>query len=443
MNPNLRTVGLADHVHRLFALAGAVVYVAVLQQCYVSLVEPYYAYMGYQIHSRDWQLILLGSLLAVMPVLIAPMRLDRPSAFVGWLLYMLVHVPTVTIPFWSLAESGRYVVYAMLQAGVMLAVFSIPNWPAASLRPGGIPPLLRRSVLPLLTLGLTGLTISAFGFRAPNLSLDFAYEARAAYVAQAQGAGRLASYGAGWLGLSVAPLLIALALARRRYALALLAVLLHLYLYGLTGYKSLLFALPLTLGGWVVARSGFRFAGPVIWAGVALVVGASLWAWAGDIVPMSLLVRRLIVTPGLLAGAYFDFFAGREPIAWSHGLLSDWIVYPLPEPYPSLISMRYLFGEEGSANVHFLSDAFAQLHYAGVAVIGLATALLLWIADGMAARLPRGVAVAALAMPFSALVNSAFNTSLVTHGILLSMLLLLFVEEERTCRPPMQASPPR
>lgn len=424
-NPTAARSLLGDDVHRLAVAAAVLLYALLLQVGYAVIVAPSFSYMGYEARSGGCLPVVLGSLLAVLPVVVAPLRLDRPSSFVAWLLFYIVHVPTVTIPFWSLHDPVRFLPFALMQTLVIAVLMSVHAWPRWSPRLPRLPRFAARLLLPALGLGLFAVTLAAFGARLPTLSLEFAYEARAGFSERAGGVGRLATYAAGWLGLVLVPVAIAAALAGRRRLWVLAAAALQIYVYGITGYKSLLMALPLTIGAWWLADRGRRSALPLGLGVVAMVAAVlALAHWTGELTPMSVFFRRLLVTPGLLAGYYFDFFVGREPLIWSHGLLAEWVTYPLPELYPRLISLQYLYGQEGSANVHFLSDGFVQLGYAGIPAAGMLTAAVLWVADALGERLPRGLAVAALAMPCSALANSALNTSLLTHGILLALLVL-------------------
>lgn len=424
-NPTAARTLLGDDVHRLAVAAAVLLYALLLQVGYVAVVARSFSYMGYEARSVDWLPAAVGTLLAALPVVAAPLRLDRPSSFVAWLLLYIVHVPTVTIPFWSLHDPVRFLPFALLQTLVVAMLMSVHAWPRWSPRLPRLPRVASRLLLPVLGLALLAVTLAAFGVRLPTLSLEFAYEARAGFSDRAGTVGRLATYAVGWLGLVLVPVAIASALAGRRRLWVVAAAALQIYVYGITGYKSLLMALPLTIGAWWLANRGRRSALPLGLAVVAMVAAVlALAHWTGELTPMSVFFRRLLVTPGLLAGYYFDFFAGREPVIWSHALLSEWITYPLPEPYPRLISLQYLYGQEGSANVHFLSDGFVQLGYAGMLLVGTLTAAVLWVADALGERLPRGLAVAALAMPCSALANSALNTSLLTHGILLALLVL-------------------
>lgn len=421
-----------DALHRMGWLTGVAVYAVLLQAGYVLVVEPSFSYMGYQIHSRDPLLALLGTLLALLPAVLAPARLDRPSAVVAWMLFFIVHVPTVTIPFWSLADAARYLPYALMQTAVFSLLMTVPAWPRWTPAAGRRLPVLSSGLRALLIAGpvlvLLAMVVAGFGLRMPDLSLAYAYEARGEFAEQAAGTGRLATYAVGWLGLVAVPMLIAGGLAWRRPLLLVPALLLQVYLFGLTGYKSLFFAVFLAIGAWFLVHSGRRWALLLSWAVAGMVLAAAGWSTAtGDLVPMSMFIRRLLVTPGLLTGAYFDFFALREPVLWSHSLFSDWVTYPLPEPYTTLISLRYLYGAEGSANVHFLTDAFVNLRYLGMLLVALIASGVLWLADSLAVRLPRGLASAVIVVPCSALANSALNTSLMTHGILLALLLLFLL----------------
>lgn len=432
--PTSPTVGVGrDLVVRGLIILGLLFYAGLLQWMLVMVVEPYYTYLGYVTYDADYSLVVAGTLLALLPGLVLPVRFSRPSAFVVWMLVMIVHVPSVTVPFWTLPDPGRYLEYALIHSAVFLIITVVPSSPTFRLPTLRIPLWARRAVLFGLTLLLAALVLKAFGLRAPSVSFASVYQVRAAYKAQIAHAGRGAAYAVGWLGLVIVPLGVGVAVQRKSLLLACGAVFAQIYLFGLTGYKSLLFGLALSFGASLVVGGRRLVGGWIPWLGLTMIGSAGLvFVLADSLLPVSVLVRRLLITPGLLAGAYYDFFATSEAIRWSHSLLEGLITYPLPEPYPKLISLMYLRGDEGSANVHFLADAYANLKAAGVFIVGTTAAVVLWLADAAARNVPPAVGAAAIAVPCSALANSALNTSLLTHGILLSILLLFWLGRPRT-----------
>lgn len=425
--PTAPSVG-RDLVARALILLGLLLYAVLLQWMLVRVVEPYYAYLGYVTYSADYPLVVAGSLLAILPGFVLPVRLLRPSAFVVWMLVMIVHVPSVTVPFWTLPNPGRFLTYGMVHTAVFVVISLVPSSPSFRLPSVRMPVWARRTLLIGLTLLLTVLVLKAFGLRAPTVSFASVYQVRAEYKDQVAAAGRGAAYAVGWLGLVIVPLAVGIAVQRRSLLLVVLAVLGQIYLFGLTGYKSLFFGLVLSFAAGLVVGSRRLIGGWIPWLGLAMIGSAGLAFLLADfLLPVSVLVRRLLITPGLLTGAYFDFFETSEAILWSHSLLEGLVTYPLPEPYPKLISLMYLRGDEGSANVHFLADAYANLKAAGVFIVGIVAALMLWLADAAARNVAPAVGAAAIAVPCSALANSALNTSLLTHGILLSILLLFWL----------------
>lgn len=414
--------------HRTFAVVGLMLFASVLGYVYQHTVAPIWGYLGFASASNPTEWQLLGVVLAAIPGLVLPMQILRPSAAVAWLLTLLVHVPVAVVP--SL-YSQRPEAVLPFQFGTLIAIMlvaTVPTWPALRVDGPAVPRLLRATLFSLFTVALYFVAIRAFGARLPDFSLSSVYVARAEYKDQVAGAGRLAAYAVGWIGFAVNPVLIGYGAKTRRAVPVLLGIVGQLWIFGLTGYKNLLLTLVLmvVVAGVAKSRRSWLAVAPLLTAFVVLAADA-VSRWTGELAWVSMLVRRLISMPGLLSVAYVDFFSQRPPVAYGHSILDGIVGYPFFAPYPQLISAIYLRGDEGSANANFLADAYANLWVPGTLLAGFLLAFFLWIADAVLRRFPPPIGAAVLIVPASVLVNSALNTSLVTHGLLIVLPLVWLV----------------
>src|SRR2546421_626272 len=86
---------------RLLIVAGAVIFVVMVNWTYVNVVSPAYDYWGLTSDAADAIYLIPASILAVLPAFWAPISLTRPTQVVYWLLYLLAIVPSCIVPFYT------------------------------------------------------------------------------------------------------------------------------------------------------------------------------------------------------------------------------------------------------------------------------------------------------------------------------------------------------
>lgn len=410
---------------------GIFIYLVVLYLSYVHIISPGFSYMGYVHSEPPWGAVALGALAAWLPSLWMPVRLQRPSQLLYWLLYVLTYVPSCLIPILSLT---RPVVETLGLTAVLLLCFAL-------LGAGYGLPLLR---LPRLSLGrrtywtgfalLTGLLFAAvvatFGFRFEWVGLFEVYDVRADY-ADTQ-AHVLVRYGVTWLGNVLFPLLLIVGLLTRSPLPLLAGAAGQFYIFSSTGFKSVLFSGLLILATYIaLTRRGRHFGSLVAWGVTGLVSLSVLLDLAfRTYVVSSMFVRRLIVTPGILSGWYFDFFNDRPHAQLGHSILEGLVGYPYDRTPARLIGLLYFGREQTSANANVWADAFANFGYGGMLLFTAVLMLVFWLFDSlMAGRSFKQLALVTMALtgPAISLVNTGIIQTLVIHGLALLWLLLLLL----------------
>ena len=203
---------------------------------------------------------------------------------------------------------------------------------------------------------------------------------------------------------------------------------LQLLVFSTTGFKSVLFSSALLAALALTLRSGGRRFGPWLMGGALLLLGGTwlLDQLTGQIIFTSYFVRRLIVTPGFMAGLFFEFFSSHPKALLGHSVLAPLVDYPYAATPPYVVARAY-FGRDFSVNANLWADGFANFGFAGIFAFTLLLALVLYLFDALAAQrgLRQRLAIAyLLALPAFTLANSALLTSLLTHGIAFAFLLL-------------------
>jgi hypothetical protein len=145
----------------------------------------------------------------------------------------------------------------------------------------------------------------------------------------------------------------------------------------------------------------------------------------GNHLAPSLLIRRLFFVPAANHLIYYDFFSQPDHpfVMLSNSILEGFFRYPYDFPIVKVIAWEY-WGRDFSPNVGYLADAFAHFGFMGMFVFSMILGLFLRVIDSIGARLPANLVTAIVATPAMALVNSALFTSLLTHGLILTMITL-------------------
>jgi hypothetical protein len=421
---------------RLVLLVGVVAYASLLVASYVTTIAPAFAYMGYTLEPAAPPYLVLGFAVSVLPALWLPLQLARPSAGVVWIIYLLAYVPSTLMPLLSLVRPPEDVALLVVAIGTAFTLLSlVPSLRLLRLRRLRVPSWVFWSAFVALCGFLLLQITSEHGYAIALPSLSEVYDVRGEYKEAAES--RLSRLGVSWIGNVLAPFLFAVALVRRRPLLALPALALQAYLFSITGFRSLLFAaviLVVLLGA--SAMRGRYLGAYLAWGGSALIVGSWLLDQALQTIAFtSTLVRRLIATPGLLSGWYFDFFSDNPQVRLSHSVLARWLDYPYDVAPPFLIGARYFGRDETYANANFWADAFANFGFSGIFVFTVVLGLILWFADstvGASDSARTRLALLLLGVPAFTLSNTALTTTLLTHGLALALLILFVVPRNIT-----------
>jgi hypothetical protein len=373
--------------------------------------------------------------LASMPAVWLPIAVTKPSQLVQWYLYLFVVVPAVIIPPLSLDRSLIDVMAFTLVLTACFALLSLsPYLPPLRLPRARVPVWMFWAGVGTAAGLLYAYVILVFGLPTRVPSLLAVYDTRAAYRAQLEEAGGVVAYAVLWLAKLFNPLFLAFGLVGRHPLLLGLGMAGQLLLYGITGFKSVIFTIVLLVCLLVAMRDNGRHFG--IWmltGSIAFVVAAIAHDLARDkLLLTGLFVRRMMLVPGLLTGMYFDFFSQNPPARFGNSFLKGLVDYPYPVGTANVIGSRFLGNVEGHANANLWADAYANFRMPGMVAVTAALMAVLWLFDSLASQRRRRETILIAAVPAFALCNSSLQTVFVTHGLALALLVSALLPADRT-----------
>jgi hypothetical protein len=379
----------------------------------------------------SWWLVALSYLVVVATAAIMPLE-SSPSKFVAGFIYIVSYVPATSLLAW-----GGFAVSPVLwlTSGFLFLFYLCRRCFRVKLElpaPRTWAPLL--FVVLGLYVGGMFLLIWQYGFRMPSTILDV-YGRRVEYK-ELLGAGagrRLLSYVLTWQGGVIIPFIAAWALTRRRIIILAVAIVSQLAVFAIAGFKSHFFVIVF-LSWMLLGVRFFRFK-LLSYSLYTAILGICLMGLVDSLCAIPtlnlLFTRRLLFLPAQLYYYYYDFFSKNPHTYLSQSIILGWLFeYPYDMRIPELIGIEY-YSRHMHANANMWADAYANFGNAGIFVFPALLRIVIHGVDNIAKGKDAYLVYALLAMPLFNLTNCAFLTTLLTHGMLLSIFLMIFIPKTK------------
>ncbi len=420
---NLKTDGFlrSADIYSATSLLFFFIYKVLLDISYITILTPMYGYAGFKL-SYTPVTIILGLLLTACVYICMPKKINTVSDFILTGISFLAVIPYISYYSFGGGHIGFTLMTFLMFVFVLAFVRLTPNISCPSL-----PQKWADIIFNVLLWGLIAYVlytcISAMGWS--SLSLDFStvYERRAAYKAS----GVAGSYLMTWSGNAVFPCSIAYFLYRKKYINVIAGICSAGFIFAVSGMKSILFGAVFVFATHVLLKVKQKMSALAFL--VCLTVGVSMLCFYifNEIVPISYVVRRLAFLPAKVSNEHFAFFLENGPIEMSNSILSSIIPYPYDgDPADIIGSLHYIAGET-HANSGFFADGFTNFGYLGAVLWTIIFALLMKLQDIVSLKKPIYVTAGCFALYITIFTNSALFTSMMTHGFLVTLLLVAFI----------------
>lgn len=403
-----------------------------------DFVAPTFWYMGYVwIPPASWLFGVFSVFLAFIPVVFLPTRGIRPGTVILWILFVIAYVPIQIIPSYS-SGKGFVDLYPM-QMSVLLGyaiIVTMSYLPVIRIPSLAVPSSVYFGAMALLSVVILALALGSYGIPTKLPSLTNVYDVRAEFRDQNRGINFFVLLLVSWEQKVINPLLIAYGLVNRRWMVFGFGVLGQLILFGINGQKSVFFSGFLVVAVLVAMVGRGRWLGAMVMMGAVLLVitTAALDFISNSVGFTSLFVRRLILTPGMLTGYYFDFFSTSPQVWLSNSVLAPLFDYPYGASIPRVIGVTYFGRPELAANANIWADAFANFGVAGVLAFSFILGCVIFLFNSLAMDRNLLVTSALAGMAAWTLTDTALFVGLNTHGILFSLMLVTLLPRENASR---------
>lgn len=200
--------------------------------------------------------------------------------------------------------------------------------------------------------------------------------------------------------------------------------------FGIDGSKSVLFYAILALLIGLMTNVNAIKINKLLLVGLICVVLLScmIYFLFDNFIVFSLFVRRVLFVPVRLEECYFDFFSINTPDYYKLSFLRYFGFKSQYSHLPKLIGATYFHSPDLGANNGLISDAMANLGFAGIIIVPIIVTVVIKVLDicafGLDTKLYLTIAIY-VGMVF---INSFIFTGLLTHGIIAIILLLAIMK---------------
>ncbi|PYG87165.1 oligosaccharide repeat unit polymerase [Ruminiclostridium sufflavum DSM 19573] len=414
-------VGIKD-IKRLFLV---IIYKIFLEFSYLKLINPIWGYMGFNLDINYIKLIETYILLIIIYIIVPKSDFKISNVFLQFL-YLMMIIPTLSI--YAMKNESRVFLYAFV-IGFLITILTVKYMPKIKLIRIKVSKKLFVLMLFLITITTYFLIIKDNGMPTLGaLNLFNVYKIRSEFVSSLS----IINYLLMWQAKIINPFLIGYFYYKGKYKSIILVILFQIVLFLLTAYKSFLFSLVLVLGSvYLIKIKKFYtiFAG-----GMVLIVLSSfvLGIFKISDYPTSFITNRVLFVPAQNYFFYYDFFSDNQKAYLTQSIIGN--IFGLKEIYNTNIT--YMIGElyYGSSkmmvNTGYLADAYMNFGILGMLFFSILLGIIFILIDQISKRVDKTIVVATFIFPIYSLVDGALQTSLLTHGLLISIILIYFIDNK-------------
>lgn len=403
-------------------------YSLVLHFVYLNFIYEPFKYTGFRYESPDTAVTLVALLAAIGACITLPKTLTRPSATMLWVLFVVVISPFILMsPYLDISSDGETCIRAIAISAAFAAVcLSSRRRRADRGFAANVQPALFWSIIIGFSVIVYVYMAIVTGVSLRLVAVRDVYDVRADYsdaISDSKFLGYLVSTQAN----AINPIVIAAGIYSRRALPLAAGVGGQFLLYSSTGFKTILFSLAaITIIAVLFRISSRPRALILVWGAIGVLATASIAdQLQNGVIWSSLLTRRFLVTPARLTAIYLDFYDTHPFHLLGNSSLAPWVTSPYQYGPARNISLYTTGTPDIAMNANLFADGFAQFGWFGVAIMSALLVVYLRVLDRAATGLPSAVTSLVVVMPAVTLSNTSLQTSLLSHGLLAALLVIL------------------
>lgn len=431
-------------IKRTLFIALVILFIIILNFVYKDYVTKFYSYMGFGYNNNlDTFNILISWLLALLPALWMPIKIQRPSQFIYLVFYLTIYIPPLFLMYdFSLPELASEKILILSIVLFLGMIFLGLEY---------LIPLIKIKSITLnkKTFIMVGSLISfififyVIGTQFRNLhfatNITEIYQIRAEYKTHLiEASSSFTGYAISWISYVIVPFLFSFGIMLKKRGLITISIAISLLIYSINGFKALLFLPLLMLGvAYLIKRWKSEFS-------IMLVIGTSgllLIPYLGSIANLNenlmisivnVIPFRIFAVPAQILMEYYDFFTRFPPTYLSHvSIFSLFIKYPYHQYLSSLIPTFYKGSGIGANASAWAMDGLAGFGLFGIVIISIFMGLVFLILDSSAKKIRTEFVVLCIVPAAINITSTSIFTTLFSGGLILIILLFLVIPQSQ------------
>lgn len=408
---------------------------AMISTIYAMYTSLTWSYIGLTLSINPAKI--LGSIAVLIAfVVITPQKWSARTFFLNIILTTSL-LPSLVL--YSLADKPTaYAMVVWLSIAIVYLVSAV-RFPRMKIL--AIPPRVIMWALLFLSVAFIGAFVLLGGFRYFNLDFSRVYEFR---DEAADSLPKGFDYLSTTFSNAVVPLGLAISLHYRNRLNAVLFAAVSIIMFGLTSHKVMFFTPFVVVAVYFLISYrpryntilyGFCILTAIVAASVLFIPyfsANSIWGWLEN-----LFIRRTLMVPAMLDFSYIDFFSHHDQYYWSTSKITLGLLDPPHNGVspPEIVGLVHFGTTAAWADTGFIGSGFAQAGILGAAVYAIAVGLTISIFQSFSRDLGIPLVASATLGLFATMIHSSDFVSLfLTHGLLLALLILMSLHDERPDR---------
>ena len=391
-----------------------------LLYCFIFTIVPYFSWFVIELNIAK---IIFSFVVIVVFAILLPYKFNKPSGLFLHLQFLLPIVPMLVM----YGASDLPTNYILMVISAFVVVLFVKN---LKFRPFFFTNLSIELLISIfLILSYLAISIEYISRGSINFDITQIYNVR--YINEQSNTSSLIIYFSSFASNVFLPFSLILSVRKKLISGIFFSILGSILIFGLTNAKSAVFYpfMALFIYLFLSQDKPLRV---MLLSTIFLVIFSIITFKEGDLFRIaitSLGVRRVFFEPSLINFYYYDFFSKNDFIFWSNSKLTFGLLdYPYNLDPAHLIGESYFGTSLTGANTGWLGSGLMQAGSFGVFLYAVSVGLILAYLDSCRSYLSSKLIVSLTICPmFVLFLSSDLLSSLLTHGVLLTIILLCFI----------------
>ncbi|MNG71073.1 hypothetical protein D3C78_278900 [compost metagenome] len=407
------------------------IYIYSLIYIYINFSHPKYSYLGWQVNENiNFLIVLLVASITSSIVFFIKKRIEGPLELLVLVSYLIIYLPSMNLAYICMENNnnvGALFFSYTVSIFILIYISHLDNRviKLKSLSEDGFKKIFYSLVLLMFLVVFISYKPSLSNF---SKLIDFSdvYEIRGEYREANEKLSVFISYFFTWLIKVFIPAVFVIGLLEKSYKKVAISLLMIFSMFLISGHKSIVLGFGLVLIMHLAFKRKKNDTLLIMSYLIYIVVFSLILAFLNYTLLQEIVVRRAMVMPGMLSNMYFNYFKTHDFTLMGQSIFSFLFEYKYDKPPPYLIGDFYFNRTEMSANANYMAAAYGDFGVIGTICITLFCGLYFKLLNIIANSKKIVVTSCMLSIvPMWALLDSAFITVLITHGLI--WILIIFI----------------